>query len=206
VTATAQAGCHLSKPDGTSRASKFPEQRCPSDRACLPTGTDTDQAEAGLGVLRAMQPRHRAHLLRQRCPPGDGPSARSRLRIVANPGKPPTQLDHSRQLALLVEDGADRSSISLVDDKHPRTMAMQIPVGKRGVLALWWRASPDGSRASSGAAGAGDVRWCPRPLAGVLERQDLCTAYGAASGPGGAAGRDAGHGVERLAEPNRQIS
>jgi hypothetical protein len=94
-----------------------------------------DQAEASLGVLsRAMQPRHRAHLLWQRCPAGDGPSARPRLRIVANPGKPPTQLDHSRQLALLVEDGADRSSISLGDDKHPRTMAMRLPVGKRGVV------------------------------------------------------------------------
>jgi hypothetical protein len=82
-----------------------------------------------------MQPRHRANLHR-RYPPSDGSGALPRFRVVADTGKPPAQLDRSRQLTFLIEDGADRSSIGLGDDEHPQTMAIRTSSGKRSKSAM----------------------------------------------------------------------
>ena len=115
----------------------FLEQRCPSDRDCPPKGTDP--AEAGLGVLRAMQPRRRAHLLRQQRPPGDGPAHARAFVLSPIPGnrrRNSIAADSSPPLKI-----ADCGSISLVDDQHSRTLAMQTPPGKQAStvcrLILW---------------------------------------------------------------------
>lgn len=64
-------------------------------------------------------------------PSNDAPDTGSRLRIVGDPPEPPAQLKRSRQLALLLEDGADRGGISLSDDEHPTNMVMYGKAGKR---------------------------------------------------------------------------
>ena len=69
-----------------------------------------------------MQPDHRARWRRQRLPSGDGPDVRPRVRVVGDPRKSPAQLDSSRQLTLLAEDGADRVGIGLGDEEHPQSM------------------------------------------------------------------------------------
>jgi hypothetical protein len=77
------------------------------------------------------QPRHWAQRGWQRRPPRNAPNVCSCLRVVGDPWKPPAQLDSSRQLSLLIENGADRSSISLGDDEHPKSMAVRTTAGKR---------------------------------------------------------------------------
>src|SRR5208282_3831831 len=49
----------------------------------------------------------------RRLPPGDGPGACPCLRVVGDSLKPPAQLDGGRQLALLIEDSADRVGVGL---------------------------------------------------------------------------------------------
>jgi hypothetical protein len=85
-------------------------------------------SDVWLAVLAGTQPRHRAQRGGQRRPPNACP----RLRVVGDPWKPPAQLDSSRQLSLLIENGADRS-ISLGDDEHPKSMAVCTTAGKRDV-------------------------------------------------------------------------
>jgi hypothetical protein len=75
-------------------------------------------SDAWLVVLAGTQPRHWAQLDWQRRPPSDAPGARPCFRVVGDPWEPPAQLDSGRQLSLLIEDGADRVSIGLGDDKH----------------------------------------------------------------------------------------
>jgi hypothetical protein len=50
------------------------------------------------------------------------------------PAKSPTQLDSSRQLTLLVEDGADCVGIGLGDEEHPKSMVTRRSSDKRGVV------------------------------------------------------------------------
>ena len=83
-----------------------------------------------LGAMASTQTRHRALRLRQRLPSCNGPGMCPRLRIVCDARKPPAQLDCRRQLALRIEDGADRSSIGLDDDEHPQTLAMPARTSK----------------------------------------------------------------------------
>jgi hypothetical protein len=90
---------------------------------------------SGLGVPAGKQPRHRASRWNRR-PTRDGPGAYARLHVVGDPWEPPTQLDRSRQLSLLIEDGADRSSISLGNDEHRLSMAMHAAAGKPGCVVL----------------------------------------------------------------------
>jgi hypothetical protein len=65
-----------------------------------------------------MQPDHRRHWLRQWLPSGDGSNMGARLRIVGDAGKEATQLNGGGQLALLLEDGADRGSSGFGDQEH----------------------------------------------------------------------------------------
>ena len=87
-------------------------------------------AVSRLSVLAGMQLCHGVRLGRLR-PSNDAPDAGPRLRIVGDPAEPPAQLKRSRQLALLLEDGADRGGISLSDDEHPGNMVMYGQAGKR---------------------------------------------------------------------------
>ena len=80
-----------------------------------------------------MQPRHRPRRVRHRRPPGDGPGASPRLGIVGDPREPPAQLDGGRQLALLIEDSADRSNIGFGDDEHSKSMGTRAAASKRDV-------------------------------------------------------------------------
>jgi hypothetical protein len=54
-----------------------------------------------------------------------------RLPVVGDPRKSPTQFDGGRQLALLVEDGADCIGIGLGDEEHSKRMAPRRTAGKR---------------------------------------------------------------------------
>jgi hypothetical protein len=56
---------------------------------------------------------------RQRLPSGNSSDVRPRLRVGGDPRKSPAQLDSSRQLAFLVEDGADCVGIGLGHEEHP---------------------------------------------------------------------------------------
>jgi hypothetical protein len=51
-------------------------------------------------------------------PAGDRPGAFPRPGVVDDAGEQPTQFDGRRQLALLLEDGPDRSGIGLIDKEH----------------------------------------------------------------------------------------
>jgi len=92
------------------------------------------------------QPGHRARRSRLRRPPGDGPGACPCLRVVGDPLKPPAQLDGGRQLALLIEDSADRVGVGLGDNEHQRSMGRERPAGKAIVArkAVMARPSPPG--------------------------------------------------------------
>jgi hypothetical protein len=57
-------------------------------------------------------------LRRHRFPPSDSLGAGTGLCIVGDLGKSAAQFDRSRQLALLIEDSADRGGIRLGDDEH----------------------------------------------------------------------------------------
>ena len=87
----------------------------------------------------------------QRLPTGNGPGAFPRLHGVGDAGKQPAQLDGGRQLAVLLEGGADCGGFCLGDDEHPRSMGMRTMTGKphrrhtggemplRGGLPHWLR-------------------------------------------------------------------
>ena len=92
------------------------------------------------------QPDHRARWRRQRLPSGDGPDVRPRLRVVGDPRKSPAQLDSSRQLTLLAEDGADRVDVGLGDDEHPKSMVTRRLSHKRGVVSYLAGPSKNWSR------------------------------------------------------------
>jgi hypothetical protein len=84
---------------------------------------------------------HRARWRRPRLPSGDGPDVRQRLRVVGDPRKSPAQLDSSRQLTLLAEDGADRVGVGLGDEEHPQSMGTRRSSDKRGVVSYLARPS-----------------------------------------------------------------
>src|SRR4051794_7292452 len=50
--------------------------------------------------------------------------------VVRDTGKPPAQFDRGRELALLLEDGADGGSISFGDGEHGWHMMAAVRVGK----------------------------------------------------------------------------
>jgi hypothetical protein len=104
--------------------------------------------EAGLAVFAGTQPRHRARLDYQRSPPGDAPSVCPRLRVVGDPREPPAQLDSSRQLSLLVEDGADRGSIGLGDNEHPNSIAARTAAGNARYYTALMRDASGKARAN----------------------------------------------------------
>ena len=91
------------------------------------------------------QPEHRARWRRQRLPSSDGPDVRPRLRVVGDARKSTAQLDSSRQLALLAEDGADRVGIRLGDEEHPKSMGTRRSADKRGVISYLEKASYPGT-------------------------------------------------------------
>jgi hypothetical protein len=69
-------------------------------------------------------------------PTGDRAGALSRLGVVDDAGEQPTQFDGRRQLALLLEESADRSRIGLGDEEHLQRMATRRTTGKPG-SAQW---------------------------------------------------------------------
>jgi hypothetical protein len=81
-----------------------------------PTVTATQPTPCPQLPLAGTQPRHGAHW--QRRPPSDGPGALRRLPVVGNAREQAPQLDGGRQLAVLIEDGADRGGIGFGDDEH----------------------------------------------------------------------------------------
>ena len=79
-----------------------------------------------------MQPCYRTRWHRgQRLPAGYGPGAGPRLRSVGDTRKQPAQLDRGRQLAALLEGGADRSGFYIGDHEHPESMGSRSTTGKR---------------------------------------------------------------------------
>ena len=101
---------------------------------------------------------HRARRSRQRLPPGDGPGACPCLRVVGDSLKPPAQLDGGRQLALLIEDSADRVGVGLGDNEHPDSMAARTAAGKQARCAL----ASCGMRPAKRGGGQTDLRPLPR--------------------------------------------
>lgn len=77
--------------------------------------------KALLAVLARTQWHHRARRRGCRLPAGDGAGACPRLRVV-DPWETLPQLDDGRQLALLMEGGADRGGIRFGHDEHRRSM------------------------------------------------------------------------------------
>ena len=101
--------------------------------SCLSSGL----GRQGFGRVRRSAARaagtqldHRARWRRQRLPSGDSSDVRSCLGVVGDPRKSPAQLDSSRQLALLAEDGADCIGIGLGDEEHPKSMVTRRTAGK----------------------------------------------------------------------------
>jgi hypothetical protein len=68
-------------------------------------------------------------------PPGLEPEQFAQTKIETrdrgDPRKSPAQLNSGRQLALLVEDGADCVGIGLCDEEHPESMVTRRTAGKR---------------------------------------------------------------------------
>jgi hypothetical protein len=82
-----------------------------------------------------VRPRPLTRPHRQRFPAGNGPGALPGFRHVGHAGEQPAQLGGSRQLASLVEGGADRGGFCLGDDEHPRSMGTRTVTRKRRALA-----------------------------------------------------------------------
>jgi hypothetical protein len=78
------------------------------------------------GLRRARPAIHGPRLTPQReaegLPPRDGAGAFPCLRVVGDARKQPPQLDRSRELAALAEDGAYRCSLCLADNEHRWSM------------------------------------------------------------------------------------
>jgi len=90
-------------------------------RTRMLAAVDTEPAlrRVALLAIAGTEPRHRAAWgRRQWRPAGDAPGARPRMGIVGDAREPASQLDHGRQLAVLIESGADRGGIFLGDDEH----------------------------------------------------------------------------------------
>ena len=116
--------------------------------AWKPAGTGP-ATEADLPLTARTQRRHWARRVLQRFPSGDGPGACPRLRVVGDPWEPAAQLDGGGQLALLIENSADRGGIGLGDGEHPVRMGPRTAADKRGVSPLrWQRIAKPGHRAT----------------------------------------------------------
>jgi len=84
-----------------------------------------------LMIPAGVRPRYPSDRARwQRLPAGNDPGAFPRLHGVGDAGKQPAQLDRGRQLAVLLEGGADCGGFCLGDDEHPRSMGMRTMTGK----------------------------------------------------------------------------
>ena len=94
----------------------------------------------------------------QRLPAGDGAGALPRLLVVGDAGEQPPQLDRGRELAMLLEGGADRSGLSLTDDEHRWSMGRHVVAGKRSCRIF------NGHRAPVPMAISGHLLSCCRPV------------------------------------------
>ena len=90
---------------------------------------DLHMSEA-LPIPARIPPLPRAQRHGQRLPAGDGPGTGAGLRGVGDGGEQPAQLDRGRQLAALLESGADRGGLCLGDDEHAGRMGVRIEDGK----------------------------------------------------------------------------
>jgi hypothetical protein len=83
-------------------------------------------ARCAAAVSRSVHPAARSPdqpgLRGQGVPASNDPGAFPSLRIVGHAREQPAQLDGSRQLALLLERGADRGGLSLGDNEHAGRM------------------------------------------------------------------------------------
>jgi len=85
---------------------------------------------------------------RQRLPSGDDARALPRLQVVCDTGEQAPQLDRGRQLALLLECGADRSGFCLGNDEHLRSMVKQAGTDKRLAASRCRASIPSETRAA----------------------------------------------------------
>ena len=81
--------------------------------------------------LLAPAPRQPGRSRRQRHPSGYDACALPRLHVVGDGGEQPAQLDGGRQLAPLIEHGADRGGFRFGDDDHPMSMVVWAVTGKQ---------------------------------------------------------------------------
>ena len=114
--ASSGINCHRRRPASRRRADGSPA-RSPHEEA--------------LPIPARTPPLPRAQRHGQRLPAGDGPGTGAGLRGVGDGGEQPAQLDRGRQLAALLESGADRCGLCLGDDEHRRSMGTRIMTGKR---------------------------------------------------------------------------
>jgi hypothetical protein len=91
-------------------------------RNAIPGG----QGDGSPSVSLAARRLHRTCPPGQRPPAGDCPCALPRLLSIRNAGKQPPQLDGSRELATLLEDGTDRGGLSFGDDEHRWSMGRRL--------------------------------------------------------------------------------
>ena len=107
---------------------------------------DLHMSEA-LPIPARIPPLPRAQRHGQRLPAGDGPGTGAGLRGVGDGGEQPAQLDRGRQLAALLEGGADRGGLCLGDDEHAGRMGVRTEGGKLTITvfspalanAICWR-------------------------------------------------------------------
>jgi hypothetical protein len=89
-----------------------------------------------LPIPARIPPLPRAQRHGQRLPAGDGPGTGAGLGGVGDGGEQPAQLDRGRELAALLEDGADRGGLCLGDDEHAGRMGARIEDGKPAITVF----------------------------------------------------------------------
>ena len=94
--------------------------------------------KAGLPPLAGRQPRYPAQGHGQRRPASDGPGAGPRVGVIGDAGEQPAQFDSGRQLAALIEGGADHPGRSFLGPQWPDNLGS---VSWRWLCRLKWASS-----------------------------------------------------------------
>jgi hypothetical protein len=104
-------------------------------------GTDGG-AGSGLPAPALVQPPDWARRHGERFPVSNGPDALPRLRSIGDAREQPAQFDGGRQLASLIEDGADCCGVCFADHEHPGSMGTHAAAGKWERRTQWERRTP----------------------------------------------------------------